>query len=255
MAVPDGYKALAKIGITYKSGYVAGTAYSQLDAVYYEGSTYLALIDSPAGVPRDDGINWKYLAKGFPSDISEIESTFAESESRENIESGETVKTVFGKIKKWLADLTAPAFAQVISAYTDLMSNTVAGYVPDALAVKDGFTELSTKAVNLYNGNVSDWALSNYLTIDVTSEIQAQIDKGFPQVIRFQFGSGSQSIGVAAGQASAITTVNGIDTWVGACQIIEGKTAFFVKQDNKIYIWCDENPSLALRNVLLMKNV
>lgn len=255
MAVPDGYKALAKIGITYKYGYVAGTAYSQLDAVYYEGSTYLALIDSPTGVPRDDGTNWKYLAKGFPSYIDEVELRFEAAESRENIASGEKMKTVLGKIKKWFADQTAAAFAQVISSYADLMSNTVAGYLADGLAIKDGFNELSTKAVNLYNGTVSDWALSNYLTIDVTSEIQAQIDKGFPQVIRFQFGSGSQSIGVAAGQASAITTVNGIDTWVGACQIIEGKTAFFVKQDNKIYIWCDENPSLALRNVLLMKNV
>lgn len=188
-------------------------------------------------------------------DASNTTVVFEQSTDRTNIKHGESLRTLFGKIMKWLADLTSPAFSQVISSYTDLMSNTVDGYLADGLAIKDGFNELSTKAVNLYNGTVSDWALSNYLTIDVTSEIQAQIDKGFPQVIRFQFGSGSQSIGVAAGQASAITTVNGIDTWVGACQIIEGKTAFFVKQDNKIYIWCDENPSLALRNVLLMKNV
>ena len=65
---------------------------------------------------------------------------FEQASSRQNIESGETHKTLFGKIKKWFADLAAGAFMQVITSYTDLMAGTnVTGYLVNAKAVQDGF--------------------------------------------------------------------------------------------------------------------
>lgn len=147
MAAPEGYKTLGKIGISYKGDYNINTAYERLDAVLHNGSTYLALVDAPDGAPRDDKINWIYLAKGFSSDIGDSEITFTEAEARENIDTGESVKTVFGKIKKFFTDLTAPAFAQMITSKDDLLATKATGYVPDAKAVADAYTELNGKLI------------------------------------------------------------------------------------------------------------
>ena len=145
MAAPEGYKTLGKIGISYKGDYNINTAYERLDAVLHNGSTYLALVDAPDGAPRDDKINWIYLAKGFSSDIGDSEITFTEAEARENIDTGESVKTVFGKIKKFFTDLTAPAFAQMITSKDDLLATKATGYVPDAKAVADAVTDVTSK--------------------------------------------------------------------------------------------------------------
>lgn len=145
MAAPEGYKALGKIGISYKGEYASNTAYERLDAVAHNGSTYLAIKDAPDGAPRDDKVNWIYLAKGFSGDIGDSEITFTESETRENIDTGESVKTVFGKIKKWFSDMTVAAFAQVITSNEDLMALTRSGYLADALAVKNQFDVINSK--------------------------------------------------------------------------------------------------------------
>lgn len=116
MAIPQGYSPLAKIGIVDKGTYVQGTAYSQLDAVYYDGSTYLALIDSPVGIPTNDGVNWRYLARGM--------------------------------------------YAQTIENYNDLMVNEVGGYLPDALAVKEGFNSINGSLIHVKSITNDD--LNNY---------------------------------------------------------------------------------------------
>lgn len=145
MAAPEGYNALGKIGISYKGEYASNTAYERLDAVAHNGSTYLAIKDAPDGAPRDDKLNWIYLAKGFSGDIGDSEIAFTEAENRENINTGESVKTVFGKIKKFFADLTAPAFAQMITSKDDLLATKATGYVPDAKAVADAVSEVNGK--------------------------------------------------------------------------------------------------------------
>ncbi|WP_419648684.1 hypothetical protein [Waltera sp.] len=156
MAAPEGYNALGKIGISYKGDYDSNTTYERLDAVEHNGSTYLAIKDAPDGAPRDDKVNWIYLAKGFSGDIGDSEITFTEAENRENINTGESVKTVFGKIKKFFADLTAPAFAQMITTKEDLLATKATGYVPDAKAVADAYTEL--------NGNLNGLKFASILT-------------------------------------------------------------------------------------------
>lgn len=148
MSAPEGYKALGKIGISYKGDYNPNTVYERLDAVYHNGSTYLAIKDAPDGAPRNDKINWIYLAKGYDGetvDVADSEIAFTDSETRENIASGEKVSTVFGKVKKFFTDLTAPAFAQMITTKEDLLATKVTGYVPDAKAVADGFADVNGK--------------------------------------------------------------------------------------------------------------
>ena len=145
MAAPEGYKTLGKIGISYKGDYDSNTTYERLDAVAHNGSTYLAIKDAPDGAPRDDKLNWIYLAKGFSGDIGDSEIAFTEAENRENINTGESVKTVSGKIKKFFTDLTAPAFAQMITSKDDLLATKATGYVPDAKAVADAVSEVNGK--------------------------------------------------------------------------------------------------------------
>ena len=158
MAAPEGYKALGKIGISYKGDYNPNTVYERLDVVYHNGSTYLAIKDAPDGAPRNDKINWIYLAKGYDGetvDVADSEIAFTDSETRENIVSGEKVSTVFGKIKKFFTDLTAPAFAQMITTKEDLLATKVTGYVPDAKAVADAYTELNGKLSGLKFASIS----------------------------------------------------------------------------------------------------
>lgn len=149
MATPEEYKVLGKIGISYKGEYASSVSYEKLDAVYHSGSTYLALKDAPAGAPNNDGVNWMLLAKGFPSDVGGSEIAFEEAADRTNIATGESIKTVFGRIKKWFADMTAAAFAQIITSNTDLMATTVSGYLVDALAVKQQFDDVNSKLSKL----------------------------------------------------------------------------------------------------------
>lgn len=167
MAAPEGYNALGKIGISYKGDYDSNTTYERLDAVEHNGSTYLAIKDAPDGAPRDDKLNWIYLAKGFSGDIGDSEIAFTEAENRENINTGESVKTVFGKIKKFFADLTAPAFAQMITSKDDLLATKVTGYVPDAKAVADAVSELNGKLnqdADLTLVNCVSWSSDNSIS-------------------------------------------------------------------------------------------
>lgn len=177
MAAPEGYKTLGKIGISYKGDYDSNTTYERLDAVAHNGSTYLAIKDAPDGAPRDDKLNWIYLAKGFSGDIGDSEIAFTEAENRENINTGESVKTVFGKIKKFFTDLTAPAFAQMITSKDDLLATKAAGYVPDAKAVADAYTELNGKLDKNSLGmpiDLSSYTQSNKYTLPSDGYIQAR---------------------------------------------------------------------------------
>ena len=56
-------------------------------------------------------------ASGGTGDINNAKVTFTEAEERANIESQETLATMFGKIKKWFSDLKTVAFS---GSYNDL---------------------------------------------------------------------------------------------------------------------------------------
>ncbi len=76
---------------------------------------------------------------------------FTQTSSRQNIMTGDTHKTMFGKIKKWLADLAAAAFMQTITSYSDLMAGTaIADYLVNAKAVQDGFNTVNGKLTNAF---------------------------------------------------------------------------------------------------------
>lgn len=192
MSVPEGYKSLGKIGISYKGDYNSNTAYERLDAVFHNGSTYLAIKDAPDGAPRDDKTNWIYLAKGYDGetvDVADSEIAFTDSETRENIASGEKVSTVFGKVKKFFTDLTAPAFAQMITTKEDLLATKVTGYVPDAKAVADTYTELNGKLIKYKDftfANLSNDSSSSVYYVTLSDDIQKEINDGSVIVLSAQ---------------------------------------------------------------------
>ena len=85
-------------------------------------------------------------------------ASFTVASARANIISGEKHSIRFGKIMKWFLDLSSAAFAKIISSYSELMGNTTAGYLVDALAIKQGFEEITSDKVTVkYDSNVDDY--------------------------------------------------------------------------------------------------
>lgn len=111
-------------------------------------------------VKEDLEKEWKEYAKNIDEEMKkrpekdgkadEMTVTFTEAANRENIVTGEKNSTLMGKIKKWLADLAAAAFMQVVTSYSDLMAGTALDdYLIGAAAAKEGFTELNGKLAML----------------------------------------------------------------------------------------------------------
>ena len=117
---------------------------------------------------------------------------FTQTSSRQNIMTGDTHKTMFGKIKKWLADLAAAAFMQTITSYSDLMAGTaIADYLVNAKAVQDGFNTVNgklfqgkTELLSASKDNLGTW--KSYLVNDLSKYkiIQLQIrDDNYSEIV------------------------------------------------------------------------
>lgn len=99
-----------------------------------------------AGPKGEKGDTGEQGPKGdTPTVADNMTVAFTQASSRSNIATGEKLSVIMGKIKKFFANLTAPAFAQMITTKEDLLATKVTGYVPDAKAVADTYTELNGK--------------------------------------------------------------------------------------------------------------
>ena len=74
---------------------------------------------------------------GSDFDINTATPAFTEAEARENIQTGETIPTLFGKIKKFFTDLKTVAFT---GQYSDLTGQPQALKNPNALTFTGGAT-------------------------------------------------------------------------------------------------------------------
>ena len=82
------------------------------------------------------GNEWTDMAEIFVngrSYIGEKVVAFAAAEERTNIETGNSLETLFGKIKKWFTDLKAVAFS---GSYNDLTNKPTALKNPNSLVIK-----------------------------------------------------------------------------------------------------------------------
>ena len=109
-----------------------------------------------AGPKGEKGDTGEQGPKGdTPTVADNMTVAFTQASSRSNIATGEKLSVIMGKIKKFFADLTAPAFAQMITTKEDLLATKVTGYVPDAKAVADTYTELNGNLNGLKFASIS----------------------------------------------------------------------------------------------------
>ena len=122
LTIPRGYQGVSmRMAGTWTAGteYVNNTSY--IDLVTYNGSTYgckQSHTASEAILPTNEGY-WQVIAKkgdtGSVENIDTIPIEFEEAEKRENVETGDTITTVFGKVKKWFSSLKQAAFYDVVN--------------------------------------------------------------------------------------------------------------------------------------------
>ena len=131
----------------------------------------------------------EYLQKASLPDAT---VAFEVAETRSNISTGEKVSAVFGKIKKFFADLTAPAFAQMITSKDDLLATKATGYVPDAKAVADAVTDVTGKlslieTVNITTNQTGFYCYKNGKTVTMIINnaqrtwVKGYVATGFPR--------------------------------------------------------------------------
>lgn len=125
-----------------------------------------------AGPKGEKGDTGEQGPKGdTPTVADNMTVAFTQAASRTNITTGEKMSVIMGKIRKFFADLTAPAFAQMITTKEDLLATKVTGYVPDAKAVADTYTELNGK-LDQVDSNIAD---TGWQSVTFNSEYQKNI--------------------------------------------------------------------------------
>lgn len=122
LTIPQGYQGVSmRMAGTWTAGteYVNNTSY--IDLVTYNGSTYgckQTHTASEAALPTNEEY-WQIIAKkgdtGSVENVDSVPITFEEAEERENVETGDTITTVFGKVKKWFSSLKQAAFYDVVN--------------------------------------------------------------------------------------------------------------------------------------------
>ena len=154
---------------------------------------------------------WVYTGniKGPKGDVEDGVIDFSESDDRENIVSGDTVSTVFGKIKKWFSDLGNAAFMNVVNGVTQseagqavldaavgkyleekkmdiskIIANrniTEPGFVMDGKTLVDWLTELNGNMILIPTQNRLDSTVGSIATEQNVSELKTYITTVYPK--------------------------------------------------------------------------
>ena len=154
MAVPEGATKLGTVGIAYKGVYNELQTYKYANAVYYNGSTYIALIDNPAGFPSNDGVNWRYLAQGFLQQAISALTVIDESGILGEVDAEVNAQEFLSKIaelEQGLEDTKANK-ADILDTLEEIVANTQSDKVAGALAVKELNSNLTS--LNKYEGSL-----------------------------------------------------------------------------------------------------
>ena len=155
MAVPEGATKLGTVGIAYKGVYDELATYKYANAVYYNGSTYIALIDNPAGFPSNDGVNWRYLAQGFLQQAISALTVIDESGILGEVDAEVNAQEFLSKIaelQKGLEDTKANK-ADVLDSLEEIVANTEDGRIAGANAL----SELNSNLTDLDSKTTKKW--------------------------------------------------------------------------------------------------
>ena len=161
MAVPEGATKLGTVGIAYKGVYDELVTYKYANAVYYNGSTYIALIDNPAGFPSNDGVNWRYLAQGFLqqaiSALTVIDESGILGEVNAEVNAQEFLSKI-AELEQGLEDTKANK-SDILDTLEEIVANTQSGKVAGALAVKE------------LNSNFNNYEIKILTSTETTSNV------------------------------------------------------------------------------------
>lgn len=161
MAVPEGATKLGTVGIAYKGVYNELQTYKYANAVYYNGSTYIALIDNPAGFPSNDGVNWRYLAQGFLqqaiSALTVIDEIGILGEVNAEVNAQEFLSKI-AELEQGLEDTKANK-ADTLDTLEEIAANTEGGRIAGALAVKE------------LNSNFNNYEIKILTSTETTSNV------------------------------------------------------------------------------------
>lgn len=105
--------ALIQLAITGIYGGIDGTLLNRGGDTMYGSITPYKRNAADLG---SSSLPWNYIyASNYKGEASDVVSSFNQASTRNNLTSGDTLRTIFGKISKWFADLGQLAFKNKIS--------------------------------------------------------------------------------------------------------------------------------------------
>lgn len=191
MAAPEGYTKLGNVGYADKGVYSADATYNKYNAVYHEGSTYVALKDNLHGVTPADGANWRYMAKGFTEASADAITVIDTSGIIDGTKNKKTIlQTFLDKVGDFIINkaVTNDALMLKLADYvakTDIVQveSTATDKVPSSAyikQVKDSIdsnlasigTGTQLAVLSMDNKTMTGISFKNYKTIEIMVIIQ-----------------------------------------------------------------------------------
>ena len=191
MAAPEGYTKLGNVGYADKGVYSADATYNKYNTVYHEGSTYVALKDNLHGVTPADGVNWRYMAKGFTEASADAITVIDTSGIIDGTKNKKTIlQTFLDKVGDFIINkaVTNDALMLKLADYvakTDIVQveSTTTNKVPSSAylkQVKDSIdsnlgsigTGTQLAALSMDNKTMTGISFKNYKTIEIMVIIQ-----------------------------------------------------------------------------------
>ena len=157
MAAPEGYTKLGNVGYADKGVYSAEATYNKYNTVYHEGSTYVALKDNLHGVTPADGVNWRYMAKGFTEASADAITVIDTSGIIDGTKNKKTIlQTFLDKVGDFIINkaVTNDALMLKLADYlkkTDIVQteSTATNKVPSSAYLKQVKDSIDSNLVNL----------------------------------------------------------------------------------------------------------
>ena len=118
------------------------------------------------GAPGTVGPEGPPGPQGPPGEVdANTKITFEEAPQRTNVESGDTIRTIFGKMKKWFTDLKPHAFADPINNLTGTDASLPLA-APQGKALDDKITQLNSAFADR-RAYLIDSGYTAYFTLNV----------------------------------------------------------------------------------------
>ena len=211
MAAPEGYTKLGNVGYADKGVYSAEATYNKYNTVYHEGSTYVALKDNLHGVTPADGVNWRYMAKGFTEASADAITVIDTSGIIDGTKNKKTIlQTFLDKVGDFIINkaVTNDALMLKLADYlkkTDIVQteSTATNKVPSSAYLKQVKDSIDSNLVKVIEyGNI----LFSNLKANTFADNDIKFKKSFssPPLVFVSNGSKSESIKYGSMSISAI---------------------------------------------------